>query len=413
MHGGSGRGSSGRSGSAIGAPGSDPTPGGEVGLRAPRGPLLRLADGVVPLVIADRPALFVEATQRLNALNGSAGMLVALLADGIELAELRRQLQETMGLNAGEVDALVTDWSTQRVMAASFAPGAADAECLWLRAGERSIAIRFPQGAWGAGLAAPYGHLPRGGVPGETATSITVEALGESENDLVGVFDDSAGTLVSQDAASPVLRGAIVDLVLDQPGYVALHAACLVARDGPQDEAILLIGAPGAGKSTLAAMAAAASPHLRLAGDDIVLFDPRSGLVMGVPLPLTVKSGSWDRLAQVVPGLAALTPVRRADGQWLRYAPLPGSPGESAAPTWARVAGIVDLCRQDGAVAGLVPQSPIDCLGRLLEEGFVHDGRCTSAQMRGLARMVDNAETCTLRYAEAEQAAPWIEALLA
>jgi hypothetical protein len=385
-------------------------------LRKACGPLLRLADGVVPLVIADRPVLFVEATQRLNALNGSAGMLVALLADGIELAELRRQLQETMGLNAGEVDALVTGWSTQRVIAASFASEAADAESLWLRAGERSIAIRFPQGAWGAGLAAPYGHLPRGGVPGETAgmaTSITVEAMGESENDLVGVFGDNAGNLVSQDAASPVLRGAIVDLVLDQPGYVALHAACLVARDGLQDEAILLIGAPGAGKSTLAAMAAAASPHLRLAGDDIVLFDPRSGLVMGVPLPLTVKSGSWDRLSQVVPGLAALAPVLRADGQWLRYAPLPGSPGELAAPSWARVAGIVDLRREDGVVAGLVPQSPIDCLGRLLEEGFVRDGRCTSAQMRGLARMVDNAETCILRYAEADQAAPWIEALLA
>jgi hypothetical protein len=186
-----------------------------------------------------------------------------------------------------------------------------------------------------------------------------------------------------------------------------------VARSGLQDEAILRSGAPGAGKSTLAAMVAAASPHLRLAGDDIVLFDPRSGLVMGVPLPLTVKSGSWDRLSQVVPGLAALAPVLRADGQWLRYAPLPGSPGELAAPSWARVAGIVDLRREDGVVAGLVPQSPIDCLGRLLEEGFVHDGRCTSAQMRGLARMVDNAETCILRYAEADQAAPWIEALLA
>jgi hypothetical protein len=172
---------------------------------------------------------------------------------------------------------------------------------------------------------------------------------------------------------------------------------------------VLLIGAPGAGKSTLATMAAVSAGPLGLAGDDIVLFDPRSGLVMGVPLPLTVKSGSWDRLAAVLPGLAALPPVLRADGQWLRYAPLP-SP---VAPAWQRVAAIVDLRREDGRAAGLVPQSPIDCLGRLLEEGFVREGRCTAAQMRGLARMVDNADTCTLHYAEAEAALPLIEALLA
>lgn len=377
------------------------------------GPVLHLAEGVLPLVIADRPVLFVEATQRLNALNGSAGMLVALLADGIGLAELRRELHAALGLSPAEVDALVADWSTQRIVAAAFAPRAEGAGGLSLHAGRREIAIRFPQGGWGAELAAPYAHLSAAGPDGgRSITNVTVEAMGDGPNDLAGIFDARAGTLTARAAAAPILRGAIVDLVLDQPEYVALHAACLVDPDVPEAGAILLIGAPGAGKSTLAAMAGVAGGGLRLAGDDIVLFDPRTGLVMGVPLPLTVKSGSWDRLDGVLPNLAAQPPILRADGQWLRYAPLPPRGSGAAAPGWHRVAVIVDLRRQEDVAAEAIPQSPIECLGRLLEEGFVQGGRCTSAQMRGLARMVDNAEACALRYAEAKQALPWIEALL-
>lgn len=398
-------------------------------------PVLRLADGVVPLVIADRPVLFVEATQRLNALNGSAGMLVALLAGGIPLADLRRELGAQCGLSPAQVDALVVEWSTQRVMAADLGPGLApdlglagsehagfpqgmSVPTRSLRAGERDIPIRFPPGSLGRELAAAYSHLAR--IEGSPATGgVCVQVMGDGPDDLVGVFDDQAGILTARQAAAPALRAAIVDLVLAQPGCVALHAACLVpAQDDNLEKAgqgaILLIGAPGAGKSTLAAMVAASGGRMRLAGDDIVLFDPRRGVVMGVPLPLTVKSGSWDRLAPLLPGLAALPPVLRADGQWLRYAPLPSC----AVPEWHRVAAIVDLRREDGersdrSSAEAMQQSPIDCLGRLLEEGFVRDGRCTPTQIRGMARMVDNADTCTLHYAEAQQALSWIEAMLA
>jgi hypothetical protein len=369
-------------------------------------PILHLASGVLPLVIDDRPVLFVEATQRLNALNGSAGMLVALLADGIGLADLRRELGGTLGLSAEQVDALLVDWSAQRVISASAeAFLSPERRSVVLRAGERDIAIVFPEGRWGRELAAPYAHLPQ--QQASDARVIAAELGGA--NDLVGIFDDDAGTLVAREGAAPALRGMVVDLALEQADYIALHAASLTVQDAGDDAAILLIGAPGAGKSTLATLAAVSPGPLRLAGDDIVLFDPRTGLAMGLPLPLTIKRGSWDRLAEVVPGFADIAPILRADGQWLRYAPLP-SP---AAPGWRRIAAIVDLRREDGAGAQLVAQSPVDCLGRLLEEGFVRGGRCTAAQMRALARMVDGARTCTLHYAEAGQALPVVEALLA
>lgn len=366
-------------------------------------PILHLASGVLPLVIDDRPVLFVEATQRLNALNGSAGMLVALLADGIGLADLRRELGGTLGLSAAEVDALLVDWSAQRVISASseasLSPAGSSAV---LRAGPLDIAIVFPDSAWGRELAAPYAHLPQ---QHGADLRVIAAALG-GDNDLAGIFDGRAGTLVAREGAAPVLRGMAVDLALEQDDYIALHAACLATPDG---EMILLIGAPGAGKSTLATLAAVSPGPLRFAGDDIVLFDPRTGLAMGLPLPLTIKRGSWDRLVETVPGLADSPPILRADGQWLRYAPLP-SP---AVPAWRRLAGVVDLRREDGGGTRLVAQSPVDCLGRLLEEGFVRGGRCTAVQMRALARMVDGARTCTLHYAEARQAVPVVEALLA
>lgn len=72
-------------------------------------------------------------------------------------------------------------------------------------------------------------------------------------------------------------------------GYLVMHAG-VVARD---DEALLMPGFPGAGKSTLCA----ALVHLqgwRLLSDELAILNPRTGLLSPNPRPISLKNASID-----------------------------------------------------------------------------------------------------------------------
>ncbi|WP_443478225.1 hypothetical protein ACLIMP_20830 [Novosphingobium aerophilum] len=365
---------------------------------------LYLAPGAVPLVVDQRPVLFLEASQQLHALDGSAAHIVAWLADGISLSALRRQLAGALSDEA--IDALLTGWSEQGVIAAepglSFsAPVPPYAIQRYLPRGDDLVEIRFPDDPWGQTFAAPYAHLAAGLTPSLIAHDrVALCCIGT----LSFISASLRGMLVPSANTGPGLRAALVSRALEGDTFIALHAACLLAGD----EAIMLTGAPGAGKSTLAVTVAATCPALSVASDDIVLFDPRTGMIAPLPLPVTIKRGSWERLADIAPGLAASEPVLRGDGQWLRYLPLPG-PVDTR---WRKVSAIVDLHRGSASGNELAPNSATACLGKLLAEGFAQSGRCSAKAMAALAAMVENASTLRLHYTEAEQGARQLETLV-
>ncbi|MGH9152791.1 MAG: PqqD family peptide modification chaperone [Acidimicrobiales bacterium] len=91
------------------------------------------------------------------------------------------------------------------------------------------------------------------------------------------------------------------------PHDVRVHAAA-TEHDGA---AVLLPGAPGAGKTTLAAGLVARG--LRYLGDEVAAIDPSTLCVRAFPKPLTVKMGSQPLLAHLEPPRAV---VQLMPGAW-------------------------------------------------------------------------------------------------
>ena len=86
--------------------------------------------------------------------------------------------------------------------------------------------------------------------------------------------------------------------------YLILHAAVLARGD----DAVILPGPPGAGKSTLTA--ALALRGWRLLSDELTLIDPETGLLHGLARPVSLKNQSIDVIRAFAPE-AVIGPVAR------------------------------------------------------------------------------------------------------
>ncbi|HZU87178.1 MAG TPA: hypothetical protein VFF78_06820 [Anaerolineaceae bacterium] len=94
--------------------------------------------------------------------------------------------------------------------------------------------------------------------------------------------------IYKQEVAEALMQDFTSCLIDGNAQQAALHAACL-ARAG---QAVLVPAVSGSGKSTLAAWLL--SRGWEYLTDELVLFDPHSGVVQGLPRPLALKKGSAD-----------------------------------------------------------------------------------------------------------------------
>lgn len=185
------------------------------------------------------------------------------------------------------------------------------------------------------------------------------------------------------------LKLELTNIALEHIACIALHAAT-VARD---DAAMLLVGAPGAGKSTLSVGLDASG--FAMESDDITELLP-DGTVRGVPLPATAKTGAWPLLTPHRPALEDCPVFIRPDRKRVRYLPL----ALRATPAPRPVRLIVLLDRDADAEAALTRIPAEQTLGTLIEGAWSSDRRLSTTAFRALAACLAGATGYRLTYSD-------------
>ena len=347
-------------------------------------------------VLGDRNLLFSEAHQAVYELNGLAAYVWSSLDAGMTAAAIVRELIAAgFDPDQAESGVAVTLEKSQALRAASTAPSSSSL----CRPHERltRLAILI------AGVTSQL-HLSKALIEDVEAVfgSSTTKS---SDTDLLlcARVDGQTVNLFSSGQPDwscersqfiPLLKAQIIESVLACARYeIALHAAALV-RD---DEAVLLVGSPGAGKTTLAI--ALAKAGYGVLADDVVLLG-KAGLVTGVSLPFTAKASSWPLLSQYWPGITDYPSHCRPDGQTLCYIPHDAI----ADPHPRRIRSVLILNRQDHTRACAEELDLACALSALIAEGATRDQRLGSSGFTALVEGLREARCCRLTYSDLMEA---------
>jgi hypothetical protein len=192
-----------------------------------------------------------------------------------------------------------------------------------------------------------------------------------------------------------VLKAHLLTEALNTKGYeIALHAAALEAGG----RAVLLLGRPGAGKTTLTL--ALACRGLGYGGDDVTLVSAQ-GRCISLPFAPAVKAGSWPVLASWVNGLLTTPMYRRPDGKRVRYP----TPVSFRRLTNCEIGWVILLDRRRGEPAALNSIDTAEALPGLLAGAFVDGDKLTEGAFEALIHGIQSAELYRLSYSDLADAA--------
>jgi hypothetical protein len=272
--------------------------------------------------------------------------------------------------------------------AASPSPGA------WrLSVADRAIYFVIQDEALGAILApllAPLRGLDRAENPVQTPDRLVLHGDAEHWTLTANGLELKSGQ--GQDAALVATLSTLTELgCRTRERLLVAHGAGLVAPDG---RGLLLIAPGGSGKSTLTTALNGAG--FGLLSDDVVPVTP-VGDLLGLGLPLCLKSGSWSVLSHCRPDLAQAATVQRFS-QSVRFLPSHGRPVTGA----VKAALFLFPRFRPGEAPSVEPLTPERALQGLVEaEAVIRD--LDQAKLEALARWVSATPAYALSYPDLDR----------
>lgn len=339
---------------------------------------------------------------RLFVMNSSARFIWEKLASGIGDTKIPSLMADYYGIDIKQAEAdfrkTVLNWRREGLAAPS------GRRRHYAMAGT-GFSIDYPDEPTEAAIAPNFRHLevsPPASPHANYRKEFAVDcANGEFALLIDGIEVIEAGTL------DMVVERLSADVLLHSyhsaDWVMSVHAAALAGGNA----CILLPGASGTGKSTLAAYLLGRS-RVRYMTDDIVMLEPAGLAAIPMPGPLVLKSGSWRLLESALPALADQA-IHRRNGEQVRFwAPHRSQVADTPQP----VKAIVFPERRDHATSALDALSPLDGLSRLLSAPATISSPITTDTVDRLMRWADGVPFHVLRYGRLEDAAVAIEALL-
>lgn len=348
-------------------------------------------------VLSDCVLLYCNADQQIHRLNASSAVLAFRLETGATINELAIELSRR-GVGSGDgsnwIMTFLAELAQLGLLAAKWPPAGMPVEAnQQINIGALSFVLQYSSLELFRWIGSSYSHLAADGP----AIHCTYQL--SDKGDFVFISKDGAPALVVERSLAAIrLKGMILEQVLgDTHQIAALHAAFLTKGE----HALLLLGSPGSGKTTLSL--ALMEQGFRYGSDDITLVK-REGFLTGVPLAPAVKEGAWKLVESFGWDLSEMPSHIRPDGRSVRFAKL----SAGALASSCRVGTIVRLRRALDRGTGMDPIPSAEALVELLGESRSPDGRCSVEIMRTLADVVSGANCFDLRYTNASEAVPLI-----
>ncbi len=205
------------------------------------------------------------------------------------------------------------------------------------------------------------------------------------------------------DELAPIVHGVfIVRFYEANFTSLAFHCAAMCSEAGT----ILMPGASGSGKSTLAAaLAASGFPYVT---DELVLVDLEQGSMLGAPLAIGLKEGSWELSDGYYPHIGQLESFLRQDGQRIKYI-TPASVCEGY--TFDNISCIVFPKLIDEHSLSLHPVSTLETFARLTEAGYDTRRKLCIQDVGIILDWIGSIQVYELRYRDLGSAVGEIVAL--
>lgn len=324
-----------------------------------------------------QPFLFVPGRQALCGFAPDAADLWAALEQGLVLGPDEMPPVVSDLIDVGAVDVLASGEGEAPV---------AVIETLAL--GRVRILVTFPDEAMHAATMPAFAHLraPSGSTDAQIVMLRHKRRAGAAER----------GGPVSwgrADQATPLLKIALTDVALDHVGGLALHAATVLRGD----RALLLLGEPGAGKSTLSL--ALHGSGFAMLGDDLADLGS-DGRVQALPFAVTLKRGSWRLFQDRHGDVDRVETFVRPDGKKARYLPIDAAAGHEPRD----VGWIVLLDRREGHVPEISEVPVSEVFAALLASAWSGKTDLSPSGFAGLAACIDGARCIRLSYSDLDAA---------